>query len=67
MNALKTVGTRTTAASPAESLCTGMKLRRIAKRLGKWKPARGFIVMGRTREEAELRWEAQLARTETKT
>ena len=56
MNDLKTVGTRTLAASAQESLRTGMKLRRTALRLGKWRPARGFVVVGRTREEAEARW-----------
>ena len=56
MNDLKTVGTRTLAASAQESLRTGMKLRRTALRLGIWRPARGFVVVGRTREEAEARW-----------
>jgi hypothetical protein len=52
LNDLKTVGTRTLAASAQESLRTVMKLRRTTLRLGKWSPAHGFVVLGRSRVEA---------------
>ena len=61
MNALKTVGTRTAAATPAESLRTALQLQRVARRLGKWTEARGFVVKGRTREEAEERWQEAIS------
>ena len=44
------------ASLPGEGLRTGLKLRRTARLLGKWIPERGFIVRGKTAEEAEMRW-----------
>jgi hypothetical protein len=53
----KEVGSRVRLASlPSEGLRTGLKLRRTARLLGKWIPERGFIIRGRTAEEAEARW-----------
>ncbi len=61
MNALKIVGTRDAAATPAESLRTLHQLQQLALKTGAWKPARGFVVKGRTHEEAERLWKAKVA------
>lgn len=60
MHATKIIGTRDPAATPESSLKAALGLQRIARRLGKWDPPRGFVVKGRTWEEAEAAWKEKV-------
>jgi len=66
MNPLKIVGNRDAAGSPGQSLRTVFQLQRMAAKLGQWKTPRGFVVKGKTREEATAKWEERLQRTTQK-
>jgi hypothetical protein len=65
MNAQKTVGTREAAGTPQDSVRTVFKLRRLALKTGAWKPVRGFVVKGRTHEDAEMLWTAMVLRRQS--
>jgi hypothetical protein len=61
---LKIVGSRDPARSPGTSLSAALQLQRVARALGKWKPARGFVVRGRTWDQAEANYQQKLKEME---
>ena len=60
MHATKIVGMRLRPTSAVQSLAMASKLRHFAKRVTKHPAPRGFVVKGRTWEEADALWKLKI-------